>query len=81
MADQPQEGSWKSRKLWMTVLTQIMLTGVFLHCCDPATVAALFPIYATTMLGALGVMVGGNSAIRYINSKAGKTEPKPPKAS
>ncbi len=61
------DGGLASRKLWITVLTMVLLVVVALL---TTKIPSLVPLYATisgSLIGALAIYCGGNIATRWVH--------------
>lgn len=62
------DGGAASRKLWVTIFTQVLLlVGAILAAIMPA-VAPLFTLLSGSLVTCLGLYIGGNVATRWVHS-------------
>lgn len=61
-----QDGGAKSRKLWLTVATQVVIVLASLFVPAP-----LFPEVVMGLVTVCGIYVGGNAATRWVMARGG----------
>ena len=67
-----QDGGARSRKLWLTVATQVVIVVASLFVPAP-----LFPEVVMGLVTVCGIYVGGNAATRWVMARGGTTTTAP----
>jgi len=61
--------TYGSRKVSLTVLSMLLVTGVGILSYKITSIVAIYPTFTTAIVTLLGIFIGGNSAIKYAYAK------------